>query len=65
MHLVPGNRKQIAPNPLNLERDLPCRLHGIGMKVNIGLGGNLADFPTGCSTPVSLLAIMSVISLVF
>ena len=65
MNLVSGNREQIAADALYVDGDLPRRLHGVRVEIDIGFGGNLADLFDGCSTPVSLLAIMMVMSWVF
>ena len=40
---MPGDGKQIAANALYVDRDLARRLHRVGVEVNIGLGGDLAD----------------------
>ena len=43
MHLVSGDGEQIAADALDIDRDLACRLHRVGVEVDIGLGGDFAD----------------------
>src|ERR1022692_3592618 len=45
--LVARDGQQVAPDFIDIDRDLARRLHGIGVEVNVGLGSNLSDFCDG------------------
>ena len=38
-----GDGKQIAPDALYIDRNLACRLHRVGVEVNVSVGGDFAD----------------------
>src|SRR6266851_2047920 len=42
--LVPGERQQIHAQRVDVDRELPCGLHRVGMKVHVGVSGDAADF---------------------
>src|SRR5438132_401120 len=44
VHLVAGDREQVAANLLYVDRHLPCGLYSVGMKIDIDLSGDFCDF---------------------
>src|SRR5216684_1621168 len=42
--LVPGEGKQIQWQRVHVDRELPCGLHRVGMKVHVGVSGDATDF---------------------
>src|SRR5712664_3396373 len=42
--LVPGERQQIQAQRVHVDRELPCGLHRVGMKVHVGVSGDATDF---------------------
>src|SRR5258707_8177687 len=42
--LVPREGKQIQAQRVHVDRELPCGLHRVGMKVHVGVSGDAADF---------------------
>jgi hypothetical protein len=44
VHLVGADGKQVAAVAADIELDLACALHGINMKEDAGIGGDLSDF---------------------
>ena len=65
VHLVSRDAQQIAADGLDVDIDLAGRLHRVGMEPDVGLLRDAADLFTGWITPVSLFAIITLISLVF
>ena len=45
--LVARDGQQVASDLVDIDRDLPRRLHGVGVEVNVGFGGNLSNFRDG------------------
>src|SRR6202790_4152328 len=43
VHLVPGDRKQIAPETVYIDWDLPGCLYRVGVEIYLCFGSNLAD----------------------
>ena len=47
VNFVRGDGKQIHAETVDVERQLPCRLHRVAMKINVSFGGDAADFFDG------------------
>src|ERR1700694_727855 len=47
VNLVARDSQQVASDFVDIDRDLPRRLHRVGMEVNVGLGSNLSNLRDG------------------
>ena len=47
VQLVARDGQQVAPDFVDIDRDLSRRLHGVGVEVNIGFGSNLSNLCDG------------------
>jgi hypothetical protein len=63
VNLVAGNRQQITADFVYVQRNL-ARPDCIRVEIDVRFGGDFPISSTGCRTPVSLLAVMMVISFV-
>src|ERR1700751_5891237 len=47
INFVRGDAEQIHGEAIHVERELPCRLHCVAVKINVSFGGDAADFLDG------------------